>query len=303
MSLTPEQLEQRKGLLTASDAAAALGLSRWKTRHQLWSEKTGEGSVFSGNFRTRRGHAIEPLLLEWLGERVAPRHLKPAGAVTLTHPILPWLGATPDALIYPDAAATRPVAIGEAKSSSLVGDWTDEDGEPKVPDYYHPQIVVQMAVAGVASAEVVVELLDPREREPRIIHVERDEELQALVLNELDHFWRFVVTKTPPPFDDDSSYADVATVFRRVRRPELVRASEADDDLARRYLEATRQRKLFDEVAEKAKAELCARIADRQGIAGETWAATWAERAAAVVSYTRKGYRHFDLREKRNASP
>lgn len=302
MSLTPEQIEQRKGLITASEAAAVLGLNPWKTRHQYWAEKTGESPPFRGNFKTRRGHAVEPLLLEWLGEQRAPLVVKPSGDVTMTHPILTWLGATPDALIFDPRDLVRPIGIGEAKSTGMVGDWTDEDGEPKVPDYYHPQVVVQMAVAKVDRALVVAEILDPREKEPWIIEVERDAELEAIVLEALDSFRRlYIETRTPPPLGDDSGYSDIAACFRRVRRAEVLPALPADDELARAYLDAVHQRKLAEEWAEKTKAALCARIGDAEGIGGDTWRATWKERAESTVSYTKKAYRHFDLRAKKSA--
>lgn len=297
MGLSPAQLEQRKKLITASDAAAILGLSPWRSAIDVWNEKVGEGSSFSGNFRTRRGHAIEPLLLEWLAEQIAPLVVRPAGDTTLTHPILSWLGATPDALVFENEGDERPIALGEAKSTGLIDHWRDEDGEPKVPDYYHPQVVVQMAVVGVPRTYVVAEMIDPRESEPWLIEVERDAELEAIVLEELDGFRRkYIDTGRPPPFEH-ASYSEVATIFRRANRAELVPATEKDEQLAAAYLAATKAKRAAEAIAERVKAALCAHIADAEGLAGSTWRATWKERAARHVEYERKAHRHFDLRE------
>lgn len=302
MSLTAEQLEQRKGLITASDAAAVLGLNPWKGPLDVWNEKVNGAAPFRGNFKTRRGHAVEPLLLEWLGEKKAPLVLKPAGDVTLVHPVLSWLGATPDALLFDRAEDKRPVANGEAKSTGLVEHWTDEDGDPKVPDYYHPQVVVQMAVTGVAKTFVVAEMIDPRESEPWIIEVARDAELEAIVLEELDDFRRkHIETRTPPPLDG-ASYRQIASVFRTPKFAELVPASPSDAELARAYLNAQAIAKAATEEAEHAKAALCARIGEREGMVGDGWRVHWKERAAQSYQVEKPAYRHFDLREVKAAT-
>jgi putative phage-type endonuclease len=310
VSLTPEQLEQRRGLITASDAASILGLNPWKSAADVWAEKVHGGSAFRGNYKTRRGHAIEPLLLEWLGEKKSPLLVTPSGATTLTHPLLPWLGATPDALVHTTRqvqafdvgpvvdVADELVAIGEAKSSGAVEHWTDEDGEPKIPDYYHPQVVVQMAVTGAPRAFVVAEILTERgpEAEPWIIEVERDAGLEAIVLEELEEFQRLYLKPRVCPPLDDASYRQIANVFRRPQRAELVAADARAEDLARQYLEAQATKKAAEERAEQAKAELCKLIGDAEGVHGDTWKASWKWRDGGPVSFVREGYRHFDLR-------
>lgn len=302
MSLTAEQVEQRKGLITASDAAAVLGLNPWKGAIDVWNEKVNGAPPFRGNFKTRRGHAIEPLLLEWLGEKKAPLILRPAGATTLVHPVLTWLGATPDALIYQHADDTRPAANGEAKSTGLIEHWTDEDGDPKIPDYYHPQVVVQMAVTNAPRTFVVAEMVDAHESEPWILDVERDMDLEAIVLEELDDFRRkYIETRTPPPLDD-ASYRQVAAVFRRPKYAELLQASAADAALAAEYFAASKIAKEAGERADIAKLELCKRIGEREGIVGEGWRVHWKERGAQSYTVEKPAYRHFDLREVKAAS-
>jgi putative phage-type endonuclease len=291
VSLTAAQLEQRKGLLTASDAAAVLGLNPWKGPIDVYAEKVGDAPPWRGNWKTRRGHAIEPLLLEWLGEQKAPLSVRPAGDVTRVHSVFPWLGATLDGLVFRDA---DPCAVAEAKSTEHGEDWLDEDGDPKVADLYHPQVVVQMAVARLPRAFVVVEVLG--EKEPQILEVERDMDLEAIVLEELDAFWRGHVLARVPPDLDDASYRQIAKVFQRPKRAELVPATAEASELARRYLAATEARKAADAEAEATKAALCALIGENEGLHGDTWKATWKWREGGPVSFVREGYRHFDLR-------
>ncbi|MCL2777760.1 MAG: YqaJ viral recombinase family protein [Polyangiaceae bacterium] len=295
MTLSPEQLEQRRHILTASDAAAVLGLNPWRSAYDVWAEKTGETSAFAGNWHTRRGHAIEPLLLAWLGEQKSPLSVRPAGDVTCVHPILSWLGATPDGLVFETGNAS-PVAVAEAKSSGHRDAWVDDDDEPMVAEIYMPQVVVQMAVKQLPRAYVVVEILT--EGEPWIIEVERDWELEAIVLEELDQFWRHhVMTRVAPELGDDATYQQVATVFRRQKRAELVPATSDAQEQASRYIAAKAAAKAAESEAEAAKVALCKLIGDAEGVHGNTWRATWKWREPQTISYERAGYRHFDLRE------
>jgi putative phage-type endonuclease len=296
VSLSPEQIEQRKRLITASDAAAILGLNPWRSPLDVWASKVHEDAKpIRQNFKMRRGHAVEPLLLEWLGEQRAPLRVVPAGDKTLTHPLLTWLGATPDGLVY-DGDALK--ANAEAKSSGAVEHWQDEAGDPQIPDYYHPQVVVQMAVTNAPSTLVVAEILTDRgpESEPWIIEVERDRELEAIVLEELDDFRRkYIETRTPPDLES-ATYRQIATVFRRPQRAELLPASTEASDLARRYLAAQEAKKAAEVEIEATKAEICKAIGDAEGLHGDEWKATWRWREGGPVSFVRDGYRHFDLR-------
>ena len=297
MALSPEQIEQRRSLITASDAAAILGLLPFKdarTAHDVWAEKVGLAPPFEGNWRTRRGEAIEPLLLTWLGEHEAPLVVKPSGGTTLTHPILSWLGATPDALVYDGSDV---VSVGEAKSTGYAQDWVDEYGADVIPDYYQVQLVVQMAVVRVPVARIVVEVVG--KDEPRLLRYARNEEDELAILEELERFHRnHIVTKKPPPLDD-ATYRQVATVYRRPTSDKLTIWSERAELLAQRYLKAQSIEKKAKAEASKAKAEICKLIAENEGITGPTWRATWKERGAQHYVVDKPSYRHFDLRRVR----
>lgn len=297
MPLTPEQLEQRRHLLTASDAAAVLGLDPWRSAHDVWAQKMGTAPPFAGNWRTRRGNAMEPLLLEWLGERLAARDrplaLEPRGHETRVHPILSWLGATLDAVIV-DPARSEVVGVGEAKSTGAVSHWLDENGNPQVPDYYQVQVIVQMAVARVPRAEVVVEVIG--ESEPWILPFERSEDDELAVTEGLERFWTdHVLARKPPPLED-ATYRQVAKVYPWAKRPHQIGTTPEADALAARYLKAKAIETKAHEAAELAKTELCKIIGDNEGIAAPTWRATWKRREAVELKYTKSAYRHFDLR-------
>ena len=70
--LTPEQLEQRKNSIGASEVSSILGLNPWKSALQLWLEKTGavEPEDLSENEAVFWGQRLELII----GERFAQNH-------------------------------------------------------------------------------------------------------------------------------------------------------------------------------------------------------------------------------------
>lgn len=302
MSLTPEQIEQRRSLVTASDVAAIVGLSPYRTAADVWADKV-HGSSFRGNYRTERGHALEPLLCRWLAEKLAPTHLVAPSSETLVHRIHTWLGATPDARIALAGSGDSPVAIGECKTAdvNVLDHWRDEAGEWQVPDYYLPQLQIEMTVTGVRWAHVAADL--PGEREPVHLIVESDPDLEIALIQACEHFHRrYLSTKTAPPLGR-ATYQEVANVFRRPTREGMLEATAETERLAAEYLAAQAAKKEAEQQAEIAKAKLCALIADAPGIKGDGWRVLWDERPEAPVpAYTRKAYRHFDLRLVGNAA-
>lgn len=301
MSLTPEQIEQRRSLVTASDVAAIVGLSPWSTAADVWASKV-HGSTFHGNYRTERGNALEPLLTKWLGQKLAPTYLvKPAGTVTHVHRIHSWLGATPDAEVYLADSGNEPVGVGEMKSTDRRSDWLDADDEWQVPDLYLPQVQIEMTVTGVRFAHVAADISG--EREPVHITVNSDPDFELALITACEHFHRkYLSTKTPPPLGR-ATYAEVANVFRRPTRAGMIAATAETERLAAEYLTAQATKKQAEQDAELAKAKLCAHIADATGIVGDGWRVYWDERPEVPVpAYTRKAHRHFDLRLVGNAA-
>src|SRR5258706_11782640 len=68
--ITPQQLEQRRKFLGASEIAAALNLDPYRSSYDLWLEKTNRAEGFEGNEHTERGNLLEPVLLTWASAKV-----------------------------------------------------------------------------------------------------------------------------------------------------------------------------------------------------------------------------------------
>lgn len=134
---TPEWHEARRDMLTASDAAAALGVKPYKsyrgdTRVELVRKKVS--NEFVNNMFVIHGQKYEDeardKAMAALGERAADVGL-------VRHEHLPWLGASPDGVTN----AGRLVEIKCPLKRAIV--------PGHVPEHYMPQIQVQMEVCDV----------------------------------------------------------------------------------------------------------------------------------------------------------
>lgn len=195
-----EWLEVRRSGIGGSDAAAALGLSPWKSRHELYQEKisTSPPPRISNEAMTW-GRKLEPLIREEFSKRsgMAVRPLRSM----LQHPSYPWMLADLDGLVED---SNRGVGILEIKTSSAFksADW--EDG--KVPDQYMLQVQHYMEVCGLDFAIIAVLIGGNRLQWTQI---EKDRELVEQLVELERRFWQHVLSKTPPPVDGSTACTEM----------------------------------------------------------------------------------------------
>ena len=177
MSLSPE----RAGRLTASLFAGAIGIG-YDSRQKLWRQLTGREERFQGNAATEWGVANEKNAIRQYqvvtGELVDK---KGQNQEFFIHPVLDWLGCTPDGFVGQ--------TVIEAKCPASLQVYG------KVPDHYMPQLQGQMAITGRSLAHFIC--WTPEEFE--IWEVPADEEYWQQCLELLTEFWLFVKEQTEPP--------------------------------------------------------------------------------------------------------
>ena len=190
---TPEWYEARRGLITASDAAAALGIKPFASykgcpRADLLQKKL-ENRPFTSIF-VEHGVKYEDeardAAMQQLGMRALDFGL-------LRHPELPWLGASPDGV----------TACGlciEVKCP-LRRKISDE-----VPEHYMPQVQVQMQVCGLDETLFIQyrpAVLTKAEPYLCITRVRRDdawfERAKPLLKSFFDEYQRALETYVPEP--------------------------------------------------------------------------------------------------------
>lgn len=150
---SPEWLEGRRSLITATDIPILLGLSPYRCEADLADEKRG-GEGQASTLRMRIGSALEPLIRDEY-ERVTGRRTVRFRAM-VRHPDIEWAAASPDARTIGER---RLVEFKQTSSRTRFADGLPQDVEA--------QVAWQLGVSGYPVADVAVmttdELLPPFE--------------------------------------------------------------------------------------------------------------------------------------------
>lgn len=196
--LTPEQLEERRKGIGGSEIAAIVGLHPFIGQLDVYLAKT-EGLTATSNPDMERGQFLEAGIAAWYAHREGLR-VEEVGS--LVHPTRPVARCTPDRISYPDGDG--PQRLVSIKCPRRAGDRWGETGGGLVPGYAVLQLqwedlVLRANGYPLAPTSHLVALVDG---DLRVYPVERDEELQAWLLEEAEAWWaRHVVARVPPPLD------------------------------------------------------------------------------------------------------
>ena len=204
--------EDRSTGLGGSDIGAVLGLNPWKSPYQVYREKVGEESPFEGNLQTRFGSYAEEFVAREYCDRTG-RQVQRYNAM-LRHPTAPIIGHV-DRLVIPDGAKRASYRqeirtdLGlEAKTASAFATGRDsewgEDGTDLIPESYLVQVATYQALTGCQYWDLAVLFGN---QEFRIYHLERDLELESLILESAEKFWRDHVLARIPPAPRDEAEA------------------------------------------------------------------------------------------------
>ncbi|AOX99671.1 YqaJ viral recombinase family protein [Jeongeupia sp. USM3] len=185
-------LQLRLRGIGSSDAAAAVGLSPYKSALSLWLEKTRRKAPDDLSLKEAViwGQVLEPVLANVYAERTGAR-VRRVNAV-LQHPEHRFMLANLDRAVVagPDGAGILEIKTAGYQSAPQ---W--EDG---IPVAYQCQVLHQLAVTGHAWADVAV-LIGGQDF--RIYRVERDEERIADLVAREAAFWQCVASDTQPSPD------------------------------------------------------------------------------------------------------
>lgn len=178
--------ERRKGI-GGSDAAPALGLSKFKTQVELYYEKLGE-YVPEQNEAMEWGTRLEPVVRQKYAEVMFLPVIQPPDL--MRHPTYPWMLANIDGIV--DAGSHSRVL--ECKTSRT-GEGFGEPGTDEIPEDYRLQVQHYLCVAQLQVANIAV-LVGASDF--RIYEVEHDAELAEMLIDREAAFWTRVVDRMPP---------------------------------------------------------------------------------------------------------
>jgi putative phage-type endonuclease len=186
--MTPEQLALRKGYIGASEAAAACGLSPWKTPYELWSDKTSDELDERDSSRMEWGRRLESVVLAKYVEGLGDGLELEAPCLTRVSEQYPWMACTPDGLLPDRVVEIKTAGMGNAR------EW-GEPGTDAVPLQYLIQVTHQMIVCARRKADIPV-LIGGSDY--RVYSIDLDEELAELLIERERVFWTHVEARTPP---------------------------------------------------------------------------------------------------------
>lgn len=208
--LTKDQIEARRHGIGSSDAAAVLGVSKYRAPIDVWLEKLDRAAPFAGNERTRWGDLLEPVIA---AEFAARTGLETARAERmLVHRKHAWMLCNPDRLIVGHDEGLEIKNRG-LRQLHLYGTGPEDCSEEEICQSAHC-----MAVTGCSRWHVAV-LLGGQEL--RIYTLQRDMELEELLIDAEANLWfNHVLQRIPPPPDGSESFRNyLASRYPRDKRP------------------------------------------------------------------------------------
>jgi putative phage-type endonuclease len=199
-------LGQRKGKLTSSDIATALGINPYKKAVELLLEKCGAGRTFTGNESTQHGHKYESEAIEkyealLLKENhtfgmISFSDLDPIRATKESsrkyiNPKYHFLGGSPDGIsidkIITDESVLTQVEVKCPLRRKI------KHGQ--IPEYYFPQVQMNMFILDLEVTDFIeyIPSAISKSVELNIVRLYRDEDWFEQVFPILEKFWADVL--------------------------------------------------------------------------------------------------------------
>lgn len=183
--------ELRKSFLGGSDAAAAVGLSRYKTPIGIYYDKIGTLPDISDSKKMKAGRMLEPIIAEMFAEETGKHVVRQP--FLYQHPEHTFMAANIDFGIYGENAGL------ECKNSAYRKDWEDD----QVPDEYFFQCQHYMAVTN-AERWYLAYMLDGWDF--NYVTIERNQEIIDMMIGEQTKLWdEHILLNIPPEFDGSDS--------------------------------------------------------------------------------------------------
>ena len=254
---SPEWFALRKDGITATDAVVIAGLSPYKTRYELWAQKSGLIDEQPAGEAAQRGILLEQAVADWYTLETGRKLKRSNGIVRRVD--IPWAMASLDRTVVGEAG------LVEVKTST-----SQRWQLYPVPPEYVAQVQWQMFVTGAPWVDVVALLGGLKFRLER---VEADPAYQDELHAKAVIFRNLIKTGWAPELEGRDS--DTLAQVTPQRSDEWAQATEGIERVAQQYSDALYESKLADEHLQNLAISLKEAIGDKQGITGNGWYATW----------------------------
>jgi len=213
-----EWLRERQKGIGGSDAAAILGLNKWKSPIQVYMEKIGELQTEEQSEAAYWGIRLEEMVADEFSKRTGMK-IRKRNAI-LQHQDYPWMIANVDRLIVGRKEGLECKTTNEFAKREWEGD--------EVPAPYLIQCQHYMAVTGYEAWWIAV-LIGGNKFQYKKIN--RDEELIEYIIEAEKNFWEnHVVPRIPPEPDGSEASTQLLERLYPESKPnsETALPSEAD---------------------------------------------------------------------------
>lgn len=185
-----EWLKRRKQMLTASDVAAVLGESPFRTNVDVFMDKVSDEISHYDADHLRFGRDVEGAIANMYEARTGRLVTDYGETVISTHPDIPWLGATLDRVTEIDGDE-GPLELKHVGNFVRQDDWVEEP-----PSHYQIQVQIQMACT-MATVGSLAGLFPGYNL--GYTDLKFSPEFIEAIMPKLDEFWNYNVAKKIPP--------------------------------------------------------------------------------------------------------
>jgi len=261
------KLARQRGI-GGSDAAAILGFSPWRSPMDVWMEKMGIEAKpdATKEFLLNLGQELEPVIARLYTRETKQQVYEPM-IVPVIHKTHEILIGTPDRLVQGDLRGV------ELKSENQFQDEFGEPGTDQVPYHYLIQCAHYMAVMDYPVWDVA---LLKAGTSFSIYHIERDQELEKEMIDQLRAWWaRHIVMRQPPDIDGSDAWA----VYLKQKYPRdilpITEGNEAAPTLVNNLRMVRQVLKEYENIEAAYQNKLKEMIGVHEGIKGDFGRVTW----------------------------
>ena len=255
----------RSKSLGGSDIGAILGLSSYRTAVDVWMEKTGKQIDQKDHIALRFGQFAE--------EFVASEYARATQSILATHdsavihPVYDYMHGHIDRFVLEDGATVMDETgrihakkILECKTANpfAQSDWGDV-GSDQVPLSYLVQCAWYMMLTNLQQTDLAVLFGNT---DFRIYCIQRDAELEDIILNRAKDFWQsYVLGDTPPPAHSE---ADLNKLFKNSAPNKVLEASSASYELIQKLKDLNTRIKHHEEEVDEIKQKIMEQMQDAE---------------------------------------
>jgi putative phage-type endonuclease len=242
--ISEKQRKERQNYIGGSDAAAIIGLSKWKTPYEVWLEKIGQGVEKEETLPMKVGTLMESVVADLWASQYNKKIKK--SNKTIFSRDYSFIGGNLDRLIVGEKSFL------EVKTSSER--FSKEWDEGKIPLAYLVQCLHYLFVTGFDYCYLCVLIGNSELKSYQIFRKDYEKQINQIIQKEVDFWQKYVIPKVPPPVSANDSEAIFQQFMQEVKDPQQELDLSKDDEvqLLLENLESYKQdkKKLEEQIAE-----------------------------------------------------